>query len=68
MPAESFLTDEPIDARAVIAEVLRRSDGAVVTFAGIVRDHHEGRRVESILYEAYRPMAEKELARIVDAI
>jgi molybdopterin synthase catalytic subunit len=36
-----------------------------VTFEGVVRNHHEGKPVESITYEAYWPMAEKEIARIV---
>jgi len=61
----SWLTDDPIDTAALIARVTRPSDGAYVLFEGIVRNHHEGRAVESILYDAYRPMAEKELDRIV---
>jgi molybdopterin synthase catalytic subunit len=44
---------------------LRRSDGAYVLFEGVVRNHHEGRAVESIFYDAYRPMAEKEMEKIV---
>ncbi len=61
----SFLTDDPIDAQALIASVMRRSDGAYVLFEGVVRDHHEGHAVESIFYDAYRPMAEKEIDAIV---
>jgi molybdopterin synthase catalytic subunit len=61
----SYLTDAPIDAPALVAEVMRRSDGAYVLFEGVVRDHHEGRAVESIFYDAYRPMAEKEIDVIV---
>jgi molybdopterin synthase catalytic subunit len=61
----SYLTDEPIDPRPLVRSVLRRSDGAYVLFEGVVRDHHEGQSVESIFYDAYRPMAEKELERIV---
>ena len=60
-----YLTDEPIDTQALVQRVLRRSDGAVVVFEGVVRNHHEGRAVESIFYEAYRPMAEKEIDDIV---
>jgi molybdopterin synthase catalytic subunit len=37
------------------------SCGAVATFCGITRNHFEGRRVERLSYEAYVPMAEKEL-------
>jgi molybdopterin synthase catalytic subunit len=61
----SYLTDAPIDPRALVAQVTRRSDGAYVLFEGIVRDHHEGKAVESIFYDAYRPMAEKEMEKIV---
>src|SRR5438874_9144429 len=64
----SYLTDAPIDSQALVARVMRASDGAYVLFEGVVRDHHEGKRVESIAYEAYRPMAEKEIARIVDDV
>jgi molybdopterin synthase catalytic subunit len=61
----SYFTDAPIDGAALVARVMRPSDGASVLFEGVVRDHHEGKRVESITYEAYRPMAEKEIERIV---
>lgn len=60
-----YLTDEPIDPRALVDRVMRRSDGAYVLFEGVVRDHHEGKAVESIFYDAYRPMAEKEIDAIV---
>lgn len=63
-----YLTDDPIDIRALAATVGRPSDGASVVFAGIVRDHHEGKAVESIYYDAYRPMAEKEMDKIVRAL
>lgn len=63
-----WLTDDPISTDALIADVLRDSDGAIVLFSGVVRDHHEGKRVESIFYDAYRPMAEKEIDRIVTRI
>jgi molybdopterin synthase catalytic subunit len=61
----SYLTDTPIDAHALVERVLRRSDGAYVLFEGVVRNHHDGRSVESIFYDAYRPMAEKEMQKIV---
>ena len=61
----SYLTDEPIDTAALVQRTMRPSDGACIVFEGVVRDHHEGKRVESIFYDAYRPMAEKEIAKIV---
>lgn len=64
----SYLTDVPIDANALVKQVMRPSDGAYVLFEGVVRNHHEGKAVESIFYDAYRPMAEKEIASIVGEI
>lgn len=61
----TYLTDQPIDPRALVERVMRRSDGAYVLFEGVVRDHHEGKAVESIYYDAYRPMAEKEIDSIL---
>jgi molybdopterin synthase catalytic subunit len=64
----TYLTDEAIDMNALAREVMRRSDGALVTFEGAVRDHNEGRAVDEIIYEAYRPMAEREFARVIGEI
>lgn len=64
----TYLTDDPIDPRALVASVMRRSDGAYVLFEGVVRNHHEGKAVESIYYDAYRSMAEKEIDKIVREI
>lgn len=64
----SYLTDDPIDAAALARRLLRTSDGALIVFEGVVRDHSEGKAVESIFYDAYRPMAEKEIAAIMDDV
>jgi len=64
----SYLTDLPLDSRELVKRVMRPSDGACVIFEGIVRNHHEGKPVESIFYDAYRPMAEKEIGKIVTDI
>lgn len=64
----SYLTDEPIDSAALARRTMRASDGACVVFEGVVRDHHDGQPVQSIFYEAYRPMAEKEIARIIEDV
>ena len=60
------VTVEPLDADALIAFVGAEGDGAVVTFAGLVRDHNQGRRVQFLEYEAYEPLAVRALQRIVD--
>jgi len=61
----SYLTDDPIDGARLARHALRPTDGAVVLFEGVVRDNNEGKAVESIFYDAYRPMAEKEIGKIV---
>lgn len=56
----------PLDADALVALVGAQGDGAVVTFAGLVRDHNQGRRVHFLEYEAYEPLAVRALQQIVD--
>jgi molybdopterin synthase catalytic subunit len=58
------ITTKPIDVQTVNDVVKRPSDGAVVTFDGIVRDNFDGRTVRSLEYEAYAEMAEKKMAEI----
>jgi molybdenum cofactor synthesis domain-containing protein len=48
----------------VVAEVTRRAAGAVVTFAGVVRDHDGGRGVTALHYEGH-PNAGAVLAEVV---
>jgi molybdopterin synthase catalytic subunit len=57
---------EPLDLIRVVAAVSDRggTNGAVVTFLGLVRNHHVGRRVRYLEYEAYEPLALKAFARI----
>jgi molybdopterin synthase catalytic subunit len=55
-----------LDADALVALVGAQGDGAVVTFAGLVRDHNQGRRVHFLEYEAYEPLAVRALQQIVD--
>ena len=59
-----YLTASPIDVAALLLEA-RPSDGAVCLFVGVVRDSNEGRATTGIRYEAYGPMAEAEMTRIL---
>jgi molybdopterin synthase catalytic subunit len=63
---EVAVTSEPLDADTLVALVGAQGDGAVVTFAGLVRDHNQGRRVHFLEYEAYEPLAVRALQQIVD--
>lgn len=62
------IVESPIDAKAVVASVLGPGMGAVAVFLGTVRDSSAGRRVLFLEYEAYRPMAERALAAIAEAM
>ncbi len=42
--------------------------GAVVSFAGVVRAEEEGRSIEGLEYEAYQPMAERQMTRILEEL
>jgi molybdopterin synthase catalytic subunit len=61
------IQQEPIDIEGVIRTVADHAAGAVDVFIGTTRNHADGRDVRSLEYEAHGPMAEKEIARIVEA-
>lgn len=58
------VTREPLSVDQVAGQVINPSAGAVVCFAGTVREFTGGRRTVRLEYEAYREMAEEKLAEI----
>jgi molybdopterin synthase catalytic subunit len=58
------LTNHPIDAAALLAKAQTPEAGAVVLFLGITRQFTAGRETAELAYEAYRDMAERELAKL----
>lgn len=62
------LTDQPIDPRELINAVRSPEAGGLATFEGWVRNHHQGRNVASLEYEAFAALAEKEGNRILAEI
>lgn len=58
------ITREAIDVAALIAATASPAAGALVFFAGTVRNHNDGRNVTAIGYSAYVPLAEKVMAAI----
>ena len=60
-----FITEEPLSADHLICEVSNPSAGAVLTFAGIVREYTYGQRTVALEYEAYAPMALRKMEEIV---
>lgn len=59
------LTESEIDYVRLVEATRSIQTGAVVLFLGTVRELSEGKSVESLFYEAYQPMAEKQLAKVV---
>jgi molybdopterin synthase catalytic subunit len=62
------ITDQPLDLPALTRalEGEGAGDGAVTSFAGLVRDRNQGRQVSFLEYEAYEPLAVRALNRIMD--
>lgn len=72
MPAGAVRTarisDRPLDPVRLAEAVQHPGAGAVVVFLGTVRDHADGHVTESLHYEAYEKLANREMARILDEI
>ncbi|MDN4073722.1 molybdenum cofactor biosynthesis protein MoaE [Fictibacillus terranigra] len=62
------IVTEPILVQDIIDKVIRADAGAINTFIGTVREMTLGKRTTYLKYEAYVPMAEKQLAKIGDEI
>jgi len=62
-----WIDSAPLSLDALVREVSGPEMGGLVTFTGIVRNHARGESIERLEYEAYAPMAEKELRKIVAA-
>jgi molybdopterin synthase catalytic subunit len=62
------VTRDPIDAAELLQRVRSDADGAVLLFAGVVRDQHEGKSVEALAYEAYGEMAVEKMETICQEV
>nr|VFJ75979.1 MAG: molybdopterin synthase subunit MoaE [Candidatus Kentron sp. FW] len=59
------VTRDPIDTATLDQNAIDPACGAVLTFSGTVRNSHRDRPVTMLSYEAYEPMAQRELERLV---
>ena len=59
------LSETPLDIAPLRARVLDPRAGGYASFEGWVRDHHAGRAVNGLDYEAYAALAEREGERII---
>ena len=55
-----LLTTKPINAIEIPPSLRATSNGAVVLFDGLVRNHNDGRGVRSLEYECFEEMAQGE--------
>lgn len=60
------LTNDPIDITSVARRVVPPECGATVTVDGYVRQFTKGRETLHLFYEAYEPMALKEMRKLID--
>jgi molybdopterin synthase catalytic subunit len=63
-----WVDSRPLSLDALLAEVSGPEMGGVVTFTGVVRNQARGAEIDHLEYEAYAPMAEKEMRKIHDAV
>lgn len=60
----SRITEAPLSLDDLLAETKDHPSGALIVFAGVVRNHNDGQAVDGMTYEADVPLAEKVLAEI----
>ena len=60
------LTTDPIDISTVARRVVPPECGATVTLDGYVRQFTKGRETLHLFYEAYEPMAIKEMEKLIE--
>lgn len=58
------LTNVPLDVGAIARRVVPVNCGAIVTLDGFVRQFTRGRETLYLVYEAYEPMALKEMEKL----
>lgn len=60
------LTTEPLDIGEIARRIVPEECGATVTLDGYVRRYTKGRETDYLLYDAYEPMAVKEMGKLVE--
>ncbi len=61
-----FITDKPIRLEDFLVQKQSPSCGAVASFVGVVRNHHQGKPVSRIYYDCYPTMADKQIQQIIE--
>lgn len=64
----SRLESAPLSMDALLEEVSGPDCGGIATFTGVVRNHSRGQQILHLEYEAYEPMALREMEAIVEQV
>ena len=62
------IIETDIELEPLVQHVRKNSNGAVVTFLGVVRGFSRGRNVLYLEYEAYREMAVRKMQQVADEV
>lgn len=65
-PRHASIVRNPIDTQAVVADLKRGEDGAVVVFEGVVRNQTRGRKTLHLDYESYVEMALRQMESLAE--
>ena len=65
---EIKVLDEPLSEKACIDAVADDAAGGTAVFIGTVRNQTKGKRVVRLEFEAFVPMAEKEMRKIAEYV
>jgi len=65
-PGRAVIVREKIDIQAWLEKIKQPADGAAVIFEGVVRDNTRGRSTLYLDYEAYEPMALKQMEGLIE--
>jgi molybdopterin synthase catalytic subunit len=60
------ITTKPLNVGEISRRVVPENCGAIVTLDGFVRRFTKGRETKYLVYEAYEPMALKEMKKLID--
>ena len=66
--ARVAIFDTPLSVDAVMAQVMAPSQGGLVTFTGVVRNHGQQATVVRLEYEAFVPMALQVMSQLADEV
>ena len=67
MTPDLLVSDQPLSLDACFGAVRDPACGGIALFVGTIRNHNKGEAVERLEFDAYAPMAIKEMRKICEA-